>query len=373
LSAQSVQLDSSARALPGRGRHRAPSGPTAVGRARARATVAAVTTGTVAVSGVALAGCVSDVPNNTNAADASVTAPLSLASQIGARATTGTTLQYASLGGSAGGAGVLHATTDIAAPRLIPKADVELHVTNPDVTVNANEPINMGFSLTNQQTHAPLANQLIKVQVKLPTGWATFKHLYTDARGYASYPARVLTTTQITAIFDGTDALQSAHSDNVGTLHVRPQPQPVPQASRTTSRTSLQAAPADSPTVTVTSAAASTIGQKAVYLASLQAGKPYVYGAEGPSSFDCSGLVQYVFKQLGRSLPRTAEEQYEATTRVSQYNKEIGDLIFFGTPGNIYHVGIYAGDGKMWAAPHSGATVSLVTIWSTSYSVGRVE
>jgi cell wall-associated NlpC family hydrolase len=371
LSAQSVQLDSSARAQTGRGRHRAPSGPTAVSRARARATVAAVTTGTVAVSGVALAGCVSDVPNDTNAADASVTAPMNLASQLGARATTGPTLQHASLGASAGSS-VLGTTTDIAAPRLTPKADVDLRITNPDVTVNANEPIDMAFSLTNQQTHAPLANQLVKVQVKLPTGWATFKHLYTDAHGHASYTARVLTTTQITAIFDGTDALQSAHSDNVGTLHVRPQPQPIPQASRTVARTSLAAAV---PTVTPvsTSTSASTLGQKAVYLASLQSGKPYVYGADGPSSFDCSGLVQYVFKQLGRSLPRTAEEQYEATTRVSQYNKQIGDLIFFGTPGNIYHVGIYAGNGKMWAAPHSGATVSLVTIWSTSYSVGRVQ
>jgi cell wall-associated NlpC family hydrolase len=122
-----------------------------------------------------------------------------------------------------------------------------------------------------------------------------------------------------------------------------------------------------------TSTSASTLGQKAVYLASLQAGKPYVYGAEGPNYFDCSGLVQYVFKQLGRSLPRTAEEQYEATTRISPYNKQVGDLIFFGTPGNIYHVGIYAGNGEMWAAPHSGATVSRVTIWSTSYSVGRVQ
>ncbi|WP_131804008.1 C40 family peptidase, partial [Pseudofrankia sp. BMG5.36] len=109
-----------------------------------------------------------------------------------------------------------------------------------------------------------------------------------------------------------------------------------------------------------------------VYLASLQAGKPYVYGANGPDSFDCSSLVQYVYRQLGRNLPRTAEAQYEATVHVDQAHKEIGDLIFFGAPGEIYHMGIYAGDGKMWAAPHSGSVVQLQTIWSTSYLVGRV-
>jgi peptidoglycan DL-endopeptidase CwlO len=50
----------------------------------------------------------------------------------------------------------------------------------------------------------------------------------------------------------------------------------------------------------------------------------------------------------------------------------VGDLIFFGTPGDIYHVGIYAGDGKMWVAPRSGEDVQLEAIWSTSYTVGRV-
>ncbi|WP_242424242.1 C40 family peptidase [Frankia sp. EI5c] len=82
--------------------------------------------------------------------------------------------------------------------------------------------------------------------------------------------------------------------------------------------------------------------------------------------------MQYVYRQLGKSLPRTTDAQYAATARVSQYNKQPGDLIFFGSPGNIYHVGIYAGDGKMWVAPRSGDVVKLQTIYTTSYSVGRV-
>ncbi|OHV46001.1 glycoside hydrolase [Parafrankia colletiae] len=293
------------------------------------------------------------------------TAPMTLATQIGSRLAVDGAIQAATTTGGSTGT-VLDATTDISAPTLSSKIDVGLRVTTPEVTVNANEPVNIGFSLYNEQNDAPLADQLIKVQVKLPTGWATFLHLTTDDRGFASYTARVLTTTNVTAVFDGSDALQSAHSENDATLTVRPTPPP--QASRRADRPAVSV---DTPTVNV-NLPASSIGEKAVYLASLHAGKPYVYGAEGPSSFDCSGLVQYVYRQLGKNLPRTTDQQYAATTRISQYNKAPGDLIFFGSPGNIYHVGIYAGDGKMWVAPRSGDVVKLQTIYTTSYLVGRI-
>jgi cell wall-associated NlpC family hydrolase len=338
-------------------------------RARARAAVAAVTTGTVAVSGVALAGCAQDVSSDPMTDESSVTSPLNLAAAVGTQAPFGADNSIIAADvAMAGFAGANQPASDTGLPGLAGKVDVGLRLTNPDVTVQANEPVDMGFSLVNEEAHTPLANQLIKVQVELPTGFATFLHLTTNDQGFASYTAQVLTTTRITAVFDGTDAYQSAVSDNIGTMRVAAPPPPVVpvQASRETAR---DASPAPA---TVTPPVGSTLGEKAVYLASQQAGKPYVYGAEGPYSFDCSGLVQYVFKQLGRSLPRTAEDQYNATTRVSQYNKQPGDLIFFGSPGNIYHVGIYAGDGKLWAAPHSGEVVSLREIWSTSYSVGRI-
>ncbi|WP_198543109.1 NlpC/P60 family protein, partial [Pseudofrankia sp. BMG5.36] len=115
-----------------------------------------------------------------------------------------------------------------------------------------------------------------------------------------------------------------------------------------------------------------TIGEKAVYLASLQAGKPYVWGATGPNAFDCSGFAQYIYKQLGRYLPRTAQQQYNATIHVPQSAKQPGDLIFFGTPDNITHMGIYAGNGYMWAAPQSGDVVKYEPIYTSRYYVGRV-
>jgi cell wall-associated NlpC family hydrolase len=328
-----------------------------VAKAKGRTAVAAATTGAIAVSGIALAGCAPAADHSSDAfsGDGSATTGLSLAGALGATTGGGTTTAHpvslASTLASANGG----AASDLAGPTLASKADVDLHITNADVNVYADQPVEIGFQLTNKDTNQPLANQLVKVQVKLPTGFATFLHLTTNNSGYTSYTARVLTTTQITAVFDGTDALQSAVSDNVGTLNVMATPTVT-----------------SSPGITINAPSNGTLGSKAVYLASLQAGKPYVYGASGPDAFDCSSLIQYVYKQLGRSLPRTAEDQYESTLHVDPSHKEIGDLIFFGSPGSMYHVGIYAGDGKMWAAPHSGDVVKLESIFSTTYYVGRV-
>lgn len=90
-------------------------------------------------------------------------------------------------------------------------------------------------------------------------------------------------------------------------------------------------------------------------------GTPYVWGGSEPGGFDCSGLVQYVFGRAGIHLPRTAQEQYNATKHT---NAPIpGSLVFFGTgPSNITHVGIYAGEGKMIDAPHTGANVRVESI-----------
>ena len=115
-----------------------------------------------------------------------------------------------------------------------------------------------------------------------------------------------------------------------------------------------------------------TLGWSAVVNASHQDGKPYVYGAAGPSSFDCSGLVQYVYGLSGRSLPRTAQDQYNATEHISQSQMQPGDLVFWGAPYGVYHVGIYAGGNMMWDAPYPGATVTFRPMWDNTYAVGRV-
>ena len=110
----------------------------------------------------------------------------------------------------------------------------------------------------------------------------------------------------------------------------------------------------------------------AVVEASKHRGKPYVYGATGPSAFDCSGFVRYVYRQVGVSLPRTSAQQAAAARPVARGSERPGDLIIFRTNGRVSHIGIYAGSGTMWVARRSGTTVTRQSIYTGSYSVGRV-
>jgi cell wall-associated NlpC family hydrolase len=113
-------------------------------------------------------------------------------------------------------------------------------------------------------------------------------------------------------------------------------------------------------------------GAHAVNIASQYIGTPYVYGGASPGGFDCSGLTSYVYRQLGKQLPRSAEGQYEAAQKIPQSWAQKGDLVFFGSPGAVYHVGIYVGNGVIEHAPHPGTSVEYARIWTGDYMVGRV-
>lgn len=92
-------------------------------------------------------------------------------------------------------------------------------------------------------------------------------------------------------------------------------------------------------------------------------GTPYVWGGASPSAgFDCSGLVQWAYRQAGINLPRTTAEQIRSGIAVDPYELRPGDLVFSrgGRPVRDYgHVGIYAGDNKIIIAPYSGEVVSV--------------
>ncbi|SDK02031.1 NlpC/P60 family protein [Nocardioides sp. YR527] len=116
-------------------------------------------------------------------------------------------------------------------------------------------------------------------------------------------------------------------------------------------------------------------GIRALRRAKSRAGAPYSYGGDGPHSFDCSGLTQWVYKKLGRKLPHSSSGQVGHTFKVKKPRK--GDLVFFYGRGGVYHVGIYAGkhDGRRWVwhAPNSGETVKKDPIWTDSHFIRRVK
>jgi cell wall-associated NlpC family hydrolase len=102
---------------------------------------------------------------------------------------------------------------------------------------------------------------------------------------------------------------------------------------------------------------ASPVASKALNTAMGKMGVPYVWGAVGPNAFDCSGLVQWTYKQLGIRLPRTAAQQSQIGTPVSRNDLRPGDLVFFYSP--VSHVGIYVGNNKILNASESGQPVKI--------------
>ncbi|MER7464333.1 NlpC/P60 family protein [Streptomyces sp. NPDC097981] len=95
-------------------------------------------------------------------------------------------------------------------------------------------------------------------------------------------------------------------------------------------------------------------------------GKPYIWGATGPGSFDCSGLTQAAWRSAGVSLPRTTYTQINAGQRVSRDQLAPGDLVFFYS--GVTHVGLYIGNGQMIHAPHPGSTVRVAPVDSMPWA-----
>jgi murein DD-endopeptidase len=102
-----------------------------------------------------------------------------------------------------------------------------------------------------------------------------------------------------------------------------------------------------------------SVGNEVAIRAISLLGAPYEWGGNGPTTFDCSGLVRFIHDQLGIFVPRTAAEQYSAATPVSVRDLEPGDLLFFRIKGRISHVAIYTGEGRFVHAPQTGRPVEL--------------
>jgi peptidoglycan DL-endopeptidase CwlO len=117
----------------------------------------------------------------------------------------------------------------------------------------------------------------------------------------------------------------------------------------------------------------STQADQAVAFAFAQLGKPYVYGATGPDSYDCSGLVQAAWADAGVSIPRTTYEQWAALPHIPMSDLQPGDLILYNGES---HVAIYVGNGEIIDAPHTGASVEEIpedTSWYADSADGAVR
>jgi cell wall-associated NlpC family hydrolase len=104
---------------------------------------------------------------------------------------------------------------------------------------------------------------------------------------------------------------------------------------------------------------------------------PYRYGGGSPGSgFDCSGLAQYVYRHYGKSIPRTADEQFRYFRRESRSRAWSGDLVFFhdnsNTSSYVYHVGIYEGGGRMVSAVSPGSGIRWQTVRASGVTFGTI-
>ena len=223
--------------------------------------------------------------------------------------------------------------TPTASPAPAPKATTTLRISGPGGTVS---PGSHALGVRLLADGAPVKDGYVRIEKKTASGWVYAGRLLTRADGLGVGKFSVTASTRFRAVYQGAATRTAATSSEI-----------------------------------VVSVA--DFRARAVRVAAAQQGKPYRYGSTGPDSFDCSGLMVYTFRQVGKSLPRTSQQQLGATQRISQSAKRPGDLIFTHRGGRVGHVGVYAGNGKFWVAPKTGDVVKLQAIYTSSYYVGRVN
>lgn len=155
-------------------------------------------------------------------------------------------------------------------------------------------------------------------------------------------------------------------------LAIAPPPAPMPepaQAQPPAQPEQPAQSPAPEPPAPETAMPAPAAGQDVVSVALSLQGKPYRYGSEGPSAFDCSGFTKYCYGQVGVALPHSSRAQSGVGSPVAVADLKPGDLVFFGRSG-VNHAGMYVGNGNFIHSPSPGETVRVQSLSSHSGYVG---
>jgi peptidoglycan hydrolase CwlO-like protein len=143
------------------------------------------------------------------------------------------------------------------------------------------------------------------------------------------------------------------------------------QATVNNTMKQIQRIAESAPKYTPSRGASSLSSNSLVAYASNFLGTPYVWGAAGPTNFDCSGFMQYVYKHFGVSLSRTTYTQINEGSYVSRENLQAGDLIFFGSQGDPHHVGMYVGNNSYIHAPRTGDVIKVSALTRSDYLTAR--
>ncbi|MFB8034393.1 C40 family peptidase [Streptomyces sp. NPDC056004] len=154
------------------------------------------------------------------------------------------------------------------------------------------------------------------------------------------------------------EAVRKAEAEKKAEAAAKAKAEAAERASRSTARTTLSATSGSATSATSVSSSNATGSAAAVIaFAKAQLGDAYVLGSTGPSSWDCSSLVQAAFRSVNIDLPRVSQSQSTVGTQVSLSNLQPGDILYWGGAGSAYHVGIYVGGGEFIGAQNSGTGV----------------
>ena len=203
-------------------------------------------------------------------------------------------------------------------------------------TVAYGSTVKVTTKLINPKTGKAVKSGKVKLQIRGNKAWKTWVTKSSNSKGVVTFLTKPGSSMYYRTIYAGTKGYTAVRSS---------------QAK-----------------ITVQNKAAKVLAEAARHK-----GAPYVFGASGPKRFDCSGYTMYVYKKAaGKKLPHKANSQQRYGKAVSKGSKKAGDLLVFRSGSYGTHVGIYAGGGYMWAAPHSGKTVRKQKVYGKNYVVRRL-